>query len=207
MNAREAILSAIAARRTPRGAARPGYSWPMPEGDLAGLFAAQLAAHAAEAQFVDRPEAVPAAAARILESRGFARKLHVPGDAWVRALPWSAANIDCAAERPGADDAAVTRAFCAIAETGTLVHAAGPGAPAALHFLPGLEIALVARGAIVPRLEEAFARLAARGPLPHTVNLVTGPSRTADIEQTLELGAHGPKALAVLIYGEPSSAD
>ena len=48
-------------------------------------------------------------------------------------------------------------------------------------------------------MENALARIKAKGALPHTINFVTGPSRTGDIEQTLELGAHGPKALAILI--------
>jgi len=54
---------------------------------------------------------------------------------------------------------------------------------------------------IVPQMETVIARVKAKG-LPHTLNFVTGPSRTGDIEQTLELGAHGPKALAILIVQE-----
>jgi L-lactate dehydrogenase complex protein LldG len=52
---------------------------------------------------------------------------------------------------------------------------------------------------ILPHMENVLQRLKAAGELPSTVNFVTGPSRTGDIEQTLELGAHGPKALAILI--------
>ena len=52
----------------------------------------------------------------------------------------------------------------------------------------------------VDQMEDAFERIKQQsGPIPHTINFVSGPSRTGDIEQTLELGAHGPKALAVLI--------
>jgi L-lactate dehydrogenase complex protein LldG len=54
---------------------------------------------------------------------------------------------------------------------------------------------------ILPNMENVLARIKARG-LPHTINFVSGPSRTGDIEQTLELGAHGPKALAILIIRE-----
>ncbi len=66
--------------------------------------------------------------------------------------------------------------------------------PASWHFRPGFEIAILRAADIVAHLEDVKL-----GTLPATVNLITGPSRTGDIEQTLELGAHGPKALAVLI--------
>ena len=90
----------------------------------------------------------------------------------------------------------MTRAPLAIAETGTLVQPSRAASPASWHFRPGFEIAILNASDIVAHLEDALAKL---GALPTTVNLITGPSRTGDIEQTLELGAHGPKALAVLI--------
>ena len=92
----------------------------------------------------------------------------------------------------GADT--VTRAPFGIAETGTLVQPARETSPASWHFRPGFEIAILRAADIVAHLEDVKL-----GTLPATVNLITGPSRTGDIEQTLELGAHGPKALAVLI--------
>ena len=91
----------------------------------------------------------------------------------------------------------MTRAPFAIAETGTLVQPARVGSPASWHFRPGFEIAILRASDIVAHLEDALSKL--RQSLPATVNLITGPSRTGDIEQTLELGAHGPKALAVLV--------
>jgi L-lactate dehydrogenase complex protein LldG len=105
------------------------------------------------------------------------------------ALPF-----EIVAAPPGPDDTAVTRVSTAIAETGTLVQRARPDSPASWHFRPGFEIALLRASDIVARFEDLNL-----DPLPPTVNLITGPSRTGDIEQTLELGAHGPKALAILI--------
>ena len=72
------------------------------------------------------------------------------------------------------------------------------GSPASWHFRPGFEIAILKASGIVAHYEDALQKLTAQ-PLPPTINLITGPSRTGDIEQTLELGAHGPNALAVLI--------
>ena len=99
---------------------------------------------------------------------------------------------------PGPDDAALTAAPFAIAETGTLAYPAAPTNPASWHFRPGFEIAVLHARDILPHMENALSRIKTNG-LPHTINFVTGPSRTGDIEQTLELGAHGPKALAILI--------
>ena len=102
-------------------------------------------------------------------------------------------------EAPGPDDAAVAIAPFGIAETGTLIYPASATRPASWHFRAGLEIAIIAANSIEPDLETVLARIKAGGALPSTLNLVTGPSRTGDIEQTLELGAHGPKELVILI--------
>ena len=102
-------------------------------------------------------------------------------------------------EPPGPDDAALAMAPFGIAETGTLVYLASPDRPASWHFRAGLEIAVIGADCIVSNLESALARIKSEGALPPTINLVTGPSRTGDIEQTLELGAHGPKELVILI--------
>ena len=94
------------------------------------------------------------------------------------------------------------RAACAIAETGTLVFANKTRAQAVLTFLPTTHIVLLAERDIVGSLEQAFARS-----LPSSsdralwaCHCVSGPSRTADIEQTLHMGAHGPKELFILLY-------
>ena len=80
----------------------------------------------------------------------------------------------------------------------------GPGTPTTLNFLPDTHIVVLREDQIVASYEDGWDLLRARvaaspAGWPRTINLITGPSRTGDIEQTLELGAHGPKALAVLI--------
>ena len=68
--------------------------------------------------------------------------------------------------------------------------------PSATFLLPETHVAIVRAGQIVPAMEDAFARVRAeRGELPRAINLVSGPSRTGDIEQTIVLGAHGPRRL------------
>jgi L-lactate dehydrogenase complex protein LldG len=92
----------------------------------------------------------------------------------------------------------------AAAETGTLLLVSGADNPTTLNFLPEAHTVLIAASDIVGSYEEAFDRLRAihgEGYLPRTVNLISGPSRTADIEQTIVRGAHGPSRLHVLILG------
>jgi len=96
----------------------------------------------------------------------------------------------------------ITGCFCAIAETGTLVFASGTDSPPATFLLPETHVAIVRADQIVAGMEEAFARLrAGRGALPRAVNLVSGPSRTGDIEQTIVLGAHGPRRVHIVVVG------
>lgn len=93
---------------------------------------------------------------------------------------------------------AVSEASAAIAETGTLVLRASPGNPTRLNFLPDLHIVVLPAASIVGHMEDFWASIAGQDP-GRVVNFITGPSRTADIEQTIQLGAHGPRALHVLI--------
>ena len=96
----------------------------------------------------------------------------------------------------------MTRAVLGVAETGSLVFASGPENPVTLNFLGETHFAVVAAGDIVEGYEEAWAALRTRD-RPRTVNWVTGPSRSADIGQTLQLGAHGPVALHIFIVDDP----
>jgi len=100
------------------------------------------------------------------------------------------------------DQVAITGAFAAIAETGTLVMASGPGHPVTLNLLPETHVVVLREQDIVGGYETVWERLRAaygRGAMPRTVNTITGPSRTGDIEQTIELGAHGPRRMHIVV--------
>ena len=119
-------------------------------------------------------------------------------------LPWDTAPM--LSLRPGraedGDALGVTGALAAIAETGTLMMASGPGHPSTLNFLPDTHVVVLRRARVVATYEDGWARLAARGAPPRMVNFITGPSRTADIAQTILLGAHGPRRLHVVLIEE-----
>jgi L-lactate dehydrogenase complex protein LldG len=105
----------------------------------------------------------------------------------------------------GSDHVSITGAFAGIAETGTLVTASGPDHPVTLNLLPDTHIVVLREGDIVGGYEDVWARLRARygkNHMPRTVNTITGPSRTGDIEQTIELGAHGPRRMHIVVVRE-----
>lgn len=142
---------------------------------------------------------VPAAIARYLA----AHNLPMHGVCWPQLgdLNWSGAGLDIAPRAAHGDDlVGITGAFCAVADTGTLVLLSGPESPAATSLLPETHIAVLPLSRIVPFMEDAWTLLRAeRGQPPRAVNFVSGPSRTADIEQTVTLGAHGPYRVHIVL--------
>ena len=152
---------------------------------------------------------VPGAVARYLDALVLppalaAQKSH-DGVCWpeLAHLDWTGAGLAIAA-RPtaGHDRLGVTGCFCAIAETGTLVFLSGADTPTATTLLPDTHVAVVRADRVVSGMEEAFALIRAeQGALPRAVNMISGPSRTGDIEQTIVLGAHGPYRVHILLVG------
>jgi L-lactate dehydrogenase complex protein LldG len=192
-NGRDAILQSIRSRRLAQTAKPAAYVAPKTDGDLVEAFAKKLSAQYADVRLLDSMAEVPAAIADILRGKNMAPSVHIAPRA---DLALDLQSIEVKRDPPGQNAAALTRAPFAIAETGTLAYPSGQDAPASWHFRPVLEIAILRASDVVGTLEEVVAKL---GTMPSTLNLVSGPSRTGDIEQTMELGAHGPKALAVLV--------
>ena len=91
----------------------------------------------------------------------------------------------------------VTGCTAAIAATGTLLLTADPAHPRATSLLPRTHLAVVEPDRLVSSLDEALGRIPT--PAPSAVTLVTGPSRSADIEQILTLGVHGPARVHVVL--------
>jgi len=203
LTARDAILSAIRAQRV-KNAPRPAlYKRPEWNDDAVTHFTAQATRAATEVRRLARMQDVPAAIADALRSRNMKASVHLPENSPLQSLLWDMApGLTREFAPPGPDDAAVTLAPYGIAETGTLAYPARRDAPASWHFRPGLEIAILRKSSILADFEAVLSRVKSDGAWPSTLNLVTGPSRTGDIEQTLELGAHGPKALVVLVVEE-----
>ena len=94
-------------------------------------------------------------------------------------------------------DVTVEEVLAGIAETGSIVCAALEGRAVQASLLPSHHVALLPRAKLFATLDDFFA--AQTPPLPTNLTLITGPSRTADIELTLTVGVHGPARLDVLI--------
>ena len=200
MTARETILAALRAGRRTEPA--PRYALPAWTGDRISQFAERARATAAEVHEIAQVDDAPEKIWSILAASNAPRHVHIPRHSPVNDLPWQRApGLTVKSERPSGSDSAVSFADYAIAETGTLVFFSAEKSSSSWHFLPGWEFAIVRRHLVVPRFETVIDTLARQGGMPATVNLVTGPSRTADIEQTIERGAHGPRELCILIAG------
>ena len=105
----------------------------------------------------------------------------------------------------GSDPVSITGAFAGIAETGTVVTVSGPDHPVTLNLLPDTHIVVLREGDVVGGYEDVWVRLRAcygKDRMPRTVNTITGPSRTGDIEQAIELGAHGPRRMHIVVVRE-----
>ena len=153
--------------------------------------------------------AIPAAVVRYVDALDLpppiaSQKSH-KGVCWPEFadLDWTGAGLDIEA-RPtlGDDRLGITGTFCAIAETGTLVILTGADTPTATTLLPDTHIAVLRADRIVSGMEEAFALVRIeKGQPPRAINLISGPSRTGDVEQTIVLGAHGPFRVHILVVG------
>ena len=98
---------------------------------------------------------------------------------------------------PEIEGAGVSTAIYGLADTGSVVLAASPEEPRARSLLPEVHVTLLAEDRILAGLEALFE--AVGGDLPSSLAIVTGPSRSADIEQMLAVGVHGPREVHVVL--------
>jgi L-lactate dehydrogenase complex protein LldG len=146
---------------------------------------------------------IPFAVLEFLRQHDLPKKIVM--DNRFKELPWppNKLQLDCRAAT-AQDVVSVSQAFAGVVETGSLVLLSSPDSPTTLNFLPDNHIVVLYTSDIVTHIENVWARMRTQTiPMPRTVNFITGPSRTADIEQTIQLGAHGPRRLHVIWVGQP----
>lgn len=173
-----------------------------------GLFITMAEAVHATVARVASADAVPGAVADYLAQHNLPSRMVMTPDPQLDQIPWQDRPL-LEIRRGAAEDSdavGLTGCFAAIAETGTLMLTSGPHGPTRNNFLPDTHIVVVRDAQVLPTYEEGWTRLRAQAQtpagtwsMPRTVNFVTGPSRTGDIEQRLVLGAHGPRRLHIIV--------
>lgn len=226
-DAREAVLARIknALGRTPeedirareRVAAWPKEAAPgripargqLAPGARIELFIAYATRVQTEVERVAGAPAIPAVVARYLRRHNLPQKLVMAPDAALDEADWASQPLLRISRGTASDDNVVglTLAVAGIAETGTVLLASSADRPTLLAYLPETCIIVLPTDRIVGAYEQALAlyREDTTG-LPRSLNFITGPSRTGDIAQKLELGAHGPKRLFVVLVDPESPA-
>ena len=198
---REAALARISAQKPnliPARAQRP-------QNEQIALFREMANNAAAEIIDIESIEKLPGAVNAWLSHQNISTLVRATLPEF-EALDWSGASdltIETRIARSG-DAASLTGAFAAIAETGTLMLHSRAESPVTLNFLPDIHLVYLKSSQVVGVYEEAWSRLReSRGDnWPRTVNMITGPSRSADIGQVLHMGAHGPCVLVIFMESD-----
>jgi L-lactate dehydrogenase complex protein LldG len=170
------------------------------------LFCTMAKKLAATVETVANRDDVPEAVARYLRERNLAASFRMGDDERLAALPWQAQKSIEIKHGPsdGKDETGVSHALGGVAETGTIVMVSGPENPSTINFLPEHHIVVVEAGDIDGDFETAIGKVRrkfGKGNMPRTLNFISGPSRSGDIEQKIILGAHGPRALHLIVVG------
>jgi len=220
MTARAAILARVrAATRHENGGEKAVMAPPLhhtiparargTQAELVARFVAMAERVAATVAQVTGPHRVPAEVAGYMAREGLGDEALLARHGLVAEIPWRDAPRLILRQGPAqnSDRVSITQAVAGISETGTLLVHSGAGLPNSLHFLPETHIVVLAATNIVGAYEDGWALLdRAVSPTqvpPRAVTMITGPSRTSDIEKTLQVGVHGPRCLHVIVvHGE-----
>ena len=183
----------------------------LPHPEQVDLFLRNLEKEFGTFSRVSHANDVPGAIADYLAGQNLPTDLAIAPHPELRAIDWSSRPMIALREGRAdpSDLVAVQHGYAAIAETGTLMLPASPQRPTTLNLLCDTEIVVLRASRVVGAMEEAWDILRAEREgmvagnfLPRNVMFVTGPSRSADIESTLELGAHGPRRLHVVLIDD-----
>jgi L-lactate dehydrogenase complex protein LldG len=203
---RKAVADRIAGH--PRGVI-PARGQGSPQERL-DLFVRMVELAAGSVARVGALDEVPQEIATFLRRHNLPPAVRRGADPRLAGLPWERAGTLEVSTALDADMlSSVSHAFAGVAETGTVVLMSGTDNPTSLNFLPDNHVVVIDASDVAGDYESVWQRLRDKfgdGLMPRAVNLITGPSRSADIEQTLILGAHGPRRLHVIVVGDASAS-
>jgi len=197
------VRSAVKTARLPSAAAVGSAGAPPVQsgGDTLQMFIRELRALDVTVHVEDRPEGVQQRVASLLANR---HVLSWRPDLLPYDLAHSLSNQqftfgDAPHEIQAQAEVGLTGVDAAIAETGSLVLLSGAGKPRTASLLPFEHVAVCRRKVIVQSMGDIFRDMRQNLTRAGSINIISGPSRTADIEMQLTLGVHGPGKLTVII--------
>jgi L-lactate dehydrogenase complex protein LldG len=209
-NSRESILNRIrkfTGRDQTSGI--PEKLWTVPEPrydldpseDLVAGFTSRLNAVHGTLQIISDISNVPDAAADYLSKAGEASVQELVVHKALVALDWGSRSVT-SRKAVKSDSVSVTLAYAGIAETGTVVMISSPDSPTTQSYLPDTNIVVLKQSRLLATVESLWPLVENQ---PRALNFITGPSKTADIEQTIVYGAHGPRRFHVIFVKDASS--
>lgn len=178
-------------------------------GVLVDLFVTQAKFVDASVDRVASADDVPDAVAAYLASQNLPSEVRLAPDTQLDDIPWDQRPtlLVSRGKTDGSHEVSVTAAFAGIAETGSLMLHSGPESPSTLNFLPDHHVVVLRASQVRKSYEDGWDDLRRQmtsrpNTLPRTVNFITGPSRTGDIEQKILMGAHGPRRLHIVLIDD-----
>lgn len=181
-------------------------SGPIPkraQGDQQALrteFIERARAAAAEVVDADTIEDLPGLVRGLCDEHDWPPVAVADAEPLLDEIDWGAAGVGIEHRAAGGDDhVGISLAFCGVAETGTVVLCSGETSPTPTAYLPEIHVVVLDDSLIVGSYEESWQYIRAAVDMPRAVNWITGPSRSADIEQSLQIGAHGPVRLVIVL--------
>lgn len=214
-DARAAILNALrrslgpsqpatGAQQTADREAPRAYVLPAVEGDLVERFVNRIAATGASVARVRTATEIPQAVLGFLDAHQLPPALVRSDEPMFVELSWPVELAVAVRAAADGDRTSLTGVLAAVAETGSLVVASARRSPHTLNFLAENHIVVVQVPQVVRHLEDVWLWVRNRPDgMPRALTFITGPSRTADVEQTIQIGAHGPRRLHVVLVEEP----
>lgn len=209
-NSRDAILGAVrdahkrgpldASKRAELDAIVPAHTRPAQDEDAVERFIRKFESRAGTVERIATLDDVPAAVEAHRAEFDLPKRAAVGGA--LRDLHWSDGWTVHHGAAGTEELLSVTTCIAGIAETGSLMLGGGPDNPTTHNFVPDDHVVVLQIAHIVEHFEDAWAMLRTlEHGMPRATNIISGPSRTADVEQTIQLGAHGPRRVHVLLVG------
>ena len=187
----------------------------LPRPEQVALFIRNVEKEFGTVERVPDHAAIPAAMGEYLAAQNLPSRFVMAPHPELTAVPWADRPLLAFEQRraEATDQVSLQHGYAAVAETGTLMLPSAPERPTTLNLLVETEVVVLRASRVVGAYEEAWDLLRAEsrdarsgGFMPRNIMFVTGPSRSADIEQTLELGAHGPRRLHVILVDDDPAA-